>query len=60
MIGKLFEENPELGEGVTAVMPLGRVGEPVETTDILVWLCSDHESFVTGQRFAVDGAFAEQ
>jgi len=60
MVERLFEENPEMAAGITAATPLGRVGEPEEIADAVVWLCSDKASFVTGQAFAIDGGYTTQ
>ena len=38
-----------------AMHPLGRMGEPEEIADAVVWLCSDAASFVTGHPMAIDG-----
>jgi NAD(P)-dependent dehydrogenase (short-subunit alcohol dehydrogenase family) len=35
--------------------PIGRVGEPREVTSLVLWLCSDESSFVTGAIIPVDG-----
>ena len=35
--------------------PLGRIGLPEEIASVVVWLCSDAASFVTGHALAVDG-----
>ena len=40
---------------ISDAVPLGRVGEPHEISNAVVWLCSDEASFVTGHAFAVDG-----
>jgi NAD(P)-dependent dehydrogenase (short-subunit alcohol dehydrogenase family) len=37
--------------------PIGRLGAPEEVADAVVWLLSDHASFVTGAEIAVDGGY---
>ena len=37
--------------------PVGRMGQPEEVAEAVVWLCSDHASFVTGHAMAVDGGW---
>jgi 3-oxoacyl-[acyl-carrier protein] reductase len=41
----------EAGRGI----PLGRLGEPEEIADVIVFLCSARASYVTGTLIAVDG-----
>ena len=41
----------EAGQGI----PLGRLGEPEEIADVIVFLCSARASYVTGTLIAVDG-----
>jgi NAD(P)-dependent dehydrogenase (short-subunit alcohol dehydrogenase family) len=38
-----------------SLQPLGRVGEPEEVANAVLWLAGDESSFVTGQVIAVDG-----
>lgn len=35
--------------------PLGRIGQPVEIAEMVIWLSSDDASFATGATFVVDG-----
>jgi NAD(P)-dependent dehydrogenase (short-subunit alcohol dehydrogenase family) len=37
---------------------LGRVGEPWEVADAVLFLCSSHASFITGTDLAVDGGYS--
>jgi len=41
--------------GMGKVTPIGRLAEPAEIAEAIVWLCSDAASFVTGHAMAVDG-----
>jgi NAD(P)-dependent dehydrogenase (short-subunit alcohol dehydrogenase family) len=60
MVERAKEESPETIEQATMATPLGRVGEPAEIGDPVVWLCSDEASFVTGESFVVDGGYTAQ
>ncbi len=37
---------------------LGRIGEPEEVAEAVLFLCSDHASFITGTDLAVDGGYS--
>jgi len=39
---------------------LGRLGEPSEVAEMVLWLSSDKASFVTGSYFVVDGGYLAQ
>ena len=43
------------GDRIKARTPMGRLGSPEEIAEIVVWLCSDRASFVTGAACAADG-----
>jgi len=36
-------------------IPMARHGRPEEIADVVLWLCSDAASYVTGQSISVDG-----
>ena len=38
--------------------PLGRIGDAEEIADVLLWLCSDAASWITGADIPVDGGYA--
>jgi NAD(P)-dependent dehydrogenase (short-subunit alcohol dehydrogenase family) len=42
-------------EAVIARTPMRRFGEPREIAEMVVWLCSDRASYVTGVAYEVDG-----
>ena len=51
---------PERTARILAVEPIGRVAEPEEIAEAVVWLCSDAASFVIGHAMAVDGGWTSQ
>lgn len=42
-------------EKAAQYIPLGRVGEPDDIADVMVFLCSDAARYITGQTIIVDG-----
>jgi len=55
MVQQIIAAMPELGKGMEENHPIGRIAEPEEIAEAIVWLCSDSASFVTGHALAVDG-----
>ena len=45
------------GEAILAQTPLHRMGNPEEIAEMVVWLCSDRASYVTGAAYNVDGGW---
>jgi NAD(P)-dependent dehydrogenase (short-subunit alcohol dehydrogenase family) len=51
--------NPEALEAAKNFQAMKRMGQPQEVADVILWLCSDQASFITGHAMPVDGgAFA--
>ena len=48
-------KDPAIERGILATQPGGRLGQPDEIAEAVIWLCSDRASFVTGESFVVDG-----
>jgi len=40
--------------------PAGRVGKPSDISEMVLYLCSDKASFITGQDFVIDGGMTKQ
>jgi NAD(P)-dependent dehydrogenase (short-subunit alcohol dehydrogenase family) len=52
-------QNPEALEAAKNYQAMKRMGQPEEVADVILWLCSDQASFITGHAMPVDGgAFA--
>jgi NAD(P)-dependent dehydrogenase (short-subunit alcohol dehydrogenase family) len=57
MYQRWIDADPAMEARVTAMHPAGRIGEPDEVAAVVLWLCSDAASFVTGHGHLVDGGF---
>ncbi len=59
-------ENAGITEGtdaynaIASLHPMKRLGKPEEVADLVLWLCSDGASFVTGSAYLVDGGYVAQ
>lgn len=47
--------DPQMKEFLLRMHPLGRLGKPEEIAQVVLWLCSDAASFVTGVALPADG-----
>ena len=47
----------ERGEGIRKRTPLGREGQPGEIAELVVFLCSDRASYITGAAYTADGGY---
>jgi NAD(P)-dependent dehydrogenase (short-subunit alcohol dehydrogenase family) len=52
-----LEAFPELVERIKGWVPMERVAETVEVARVVLWLCSEDASYVTGQALAPDGGW---
>jgi NAD(P)-dependent dehydrogenase (short-subunit alcohol dehydrogenase family) len=50
-----FTGNAARKAGLVSTVPLGRVGEPDEIANAILFLCSDQAAFITGHVLSVDG-----
>lgn len=57
LIGAILAD-PERTARLTAMHPLGRLGEPEDIARAIVFLISDTASWITGQAIVVDGGFS--
>lgn len=55
MTGPLLDNFPDIVEQMVSKTPAGRIGEPQDVADVVVFLCSDLARFITGQNIVVDG-----
>ena len=55
LMERIFKANPELRGEANDWQPMGRVGEPEEVAEAVVWLSSDKASFVVGHTLTIDG-----
>jgi NAD(P)-dependent dehydrogenase (short-subunit alcohol dehydrogenase family) len=55
MANRVNESNPQWLETLTSMHPIGRIADPEEIANAVVWLLSDKASFVLGHTLLVDG-----
>lgn len=54
------ETNAENYEAIEAAIPAGRLGEPLDIANCVLFLASDESTYVTGAEFVVDGGYTAQ
>lgn len=47
----------EMFEKLSKTQPIGRMGKPEEIANLVLYLCSDEASFITGTDYPIDGGF---
>lgn len=48
---------PDVIKQIEATIPAGRLAEPAEIARFVAWLCSEENTYLTGQTLLVDGGF---
>ena len=54
----LSSQNPEYQRAFVSQVPLGRLGQPDEIADAVLFIASDRARFITGQLLCVDGGYS--
>jgi 3-oxoacyl-[acyl-carrier protein] reductase len=47
--------DPKTRDAILATIPMGRVGKPEEIAAPILFLCTEHAGFITGEIFNVNG-----
>ncbi|MEX2595270.1 MAG: glucose 1-dehydrogenase [Anditalea sp.] len=51
------DNKQEMFEKLSKTQPIGRMGNPEEIAFLVLYLCSDEASFITGSDYPIDGGF---
>jgi NAD(P)-dependent dehydrogenase (short-subunit alcohol dehydrogenase family) len=54
------DDMTDLIDQITADIPMGRIGEPVEIAQLALYLASNESSYCTGAEFTADGGLTAQ
>lgn len=54
------ENKAEIHKSEGALQPIGRIAQPEEVANVVIFLASDKASFITGSLYAVDGGYTAQ
>jgi 2-keto-3-deoxy-L-fuconate dehydrogenase len=52
-------QEAEMFEKLSKTQPIGRMGNPNEIANLILYLCSDEASFITGTDYPIDGGFVK-
>lgn len=60
MLWRTMHDSEEAFHHIQQLHPIGRVAEPEDVAEAVLWLCSDASGFVTGHILNVDGGYTAQ
>lgn len=60
MLWRTMHDSQEAFEHLKTLHPMGRVAEPGDVAEAVLWLCSEGSAFITGQVVNVDGGYTAQ
>jgi NAD(P)-dependent dehydrogenase (short-subunit alcohol dehydrogenase family) len=60
MVNDWLGGDPENEAQVEGLHPIGRIAEPREIAELVLWLCSDAASFMCGAAVPIDGGYTIQ
>lgn len=55
MYVRMEGNDPARDAEIAASLPIGRLGQPEDVAEAMLWLCSDAAGFITGHTLVVDG-----
>lgn len=58
LVENMSSAHPEIRQKMLTEIPMGRLAEPEDMAEAVIWLCSDAASFITGHVMPVDGGMA--
>lgn len=56
----MVEATDDKGGDATSLIPLGRIADPAEVTNLVLFLASDEASYITGSEYLVDAGMLAQ
>ncbi|WP_193199849.1 SDR family oxidoreductase [Nostoc sp. MG11] len=57
MMERLADGTGNTADSYASMVPMGRMGQAAEMAQVVVFLCSDAASYITGQPLVIDGGF---
>jgi NAD(P)-dependent dehydrogenase (short-subunit alcohol dehydrogenase family) len=58
LIAGILKNDPQRASRITSMHPLGRLGQPEDIANAVLFLASDESSWVTGAAIPIDGGFS--